>query len=69
MGCVGGRGYGDLVNGMTCGECGMYVASAGEFHPYLYCWLFKRGILDPGRFLAEHGFSRAPAPAHESPDQ
>lgn len=49
------------MNGMDCAECGMHVEPAGAFHPWLYCWLRKRGVLDPGKFLADHGFMPNPA--------
>lgn len=50
-----------LVENMACAECGMLVEPAGAFHPWLYCWLFKRGVSRPGEFLATHGFVPDPA--------
>lgn len=45
-----------VVENMTCAECGMLVEPAYAFHPWLYCWLFKAGVRDPGKFLATNGF-------------
>lgn len=38
-----------------CGHCGMEQAMV-EFHPLLFCILFKGGIEEPARFVAESGF-------------
>lgn len=45
-----------------CGECGMLVDPPNAFHPFLYCRLFKLGVMNPARFLAEQHF--IPDPAH-----
>lgn len=29
---------------MSCGTCGMSLRDEGEYHPFLYCALFKAGL-------------------------
>ena len=55
-----------VADNMTCGACGMLVAPAMAFHPWLYCQLFKAGILDPAGFLEGQHF--IPDPAHWGED-
>jgi hypothetical protein len=50
------------MENMTCAQCGMLVEPAMAFHPFLYCRLFKAGILDPAGFLEGQHF--IPDPAH-----
>jgi hypothetical protein len=50
-----------LVENTTCADCGMLVEPATEFHPGIYCTLFKAGFLDPAHFLSGHGFIPDPA--------
>lgn len=50
-----------LKTSMHCAECGMLCEPADAFHPWLYCWLRKRGVVDPGGFLREQGFMPDPA--------
>lgn len=45
-----------LTDHMTCADCGCLVQPANAFHPYLYCWLRKQGVNNPGAFLKAHGF-------------
>ncbi len=45
-----------------CAECGMLVEPAMAFHPYLYCVLFKAGILNPAALL--YGQRFIPDPSH-----
>lgn len=40
-----------------CGECGMHVIGP-EYHPYLFCELFKLGHADPAGYLRQCGFDR-----------
>jgi hypothetical protein len=49
------------VENFTCAECGMYVETVMTFHPGLHCWLFSRGVVDPGKFLREWGFIPDPS--------
>lgn len=44
---------------MGCRECGMAVPE-DEFHPYLFCVLFKGGVRDPRKFLAMSDWSYTP---------
>ena len=44
------------MDNASCAECGMLVEPAMAFHPWLYCRLFKLGILDPARFLQGQHF-------------
>lgn len=41
---------------MDCQECGMLCEPPGMFHPWLHCWLRKRGVLNPAKFLSDNGF-------------
>lgn len=50
----------------ACGQCGMLVGEANVFHPFLYCELFKLGVMNPARFLADQRF--IPDPAHWGKD-
>lgn len=50
------------VENLGCGQCGMLVEPADAFHPYLYCVLFQRGILNPAAFLEGQRF--IPEPMH-----
>lgn len=43
-----------------CGECGMWVDPAVNFHPHLFCMLRKAGILDPRAYLIAAGWSYTP---------
>jgi hypothetical protein len=38
-----------------CGECGQRVRAV-EFHPYLYCELYKLGHYDQAAYLRDYGF-------------
>jgi hypothetical protein len=51
---------------MDCAECGMLVEPAMAFHPYLYCRLFKLGVLNPAKFLEGQQF--IPDPEHWGED-
>lgn len=44
-----------------CGDCGMLV-DLPEFHPWLYCRLFKMGVMNPANFLEGQHF--IPDPQH-----
>lgn len=59
-GPVKGRTTGGTVEPFDCQECGMLCEPGDVFHPYLYCWLRKKGVLDPGAFLKLHGFQPDP---------
>lgn len=50
----------------ACAECGMLVEPAMAFHPWLYCQLFKRGVLNPAQFLEGQFF--IPDPEHWGED-
>lgn len=45
-----------------CATCGMLVEPANAFHPWIYCVLFKRGILNPAAWLEGQHF--IPDPVH-----
>lgn len=51
---------------MGCAECGMLVEPANAFHPFLYCRLFKLGVLNPAAFLEGQHF--IPDPDHWGED-
>lgn len=38
---IGARSFGE---GSTCGDCGMDLQDAGEFHPHLFCVLVRAGL-------------------------
>ena len=40
-----------------CAECDALV-DGGEYHPYLYCELYKLGHKEPGHYLKRCGFVR-----------
>lgn len=64
---VGKRGdpFAARRRAMECGECGQIVEAA-EYHPYLYCELFKLGHRDQTAYLRYYGFTRAAAPPEGS---
>jgi hypothetical protein len=39
------------ADGMDCQTCGMHVAHPAEYHPYIFCELFKLGHSDPRTYL------------------
>lgn len=42
-----------------CGSCGQRVG-VREYHPFLYCELFKLGHADQAGYLRLYGFERVP---------
>ena len=44
-----------------CGECGQNVAT-GEYHPYLFCALYKAGIRNQAKALNDYGWFFRDAP-------
>ena len=48
-----------------CGDCGMLV-EVPTFHPWLYCRLFKLGVMNPANFLEGQHF--IPDPEHWGED-
>lgn len=49
-----------------CGSCGMLVDPPNAFHPWLYCELFKLGVMNPAQFLSGQAF--IPDPNHWGKD-
>jgi hypothetical protein len=41
----------------ACGECGQFVNGL-DYHPHLYCVLWKAGIRDQAAYLAAAGWER-----------
>jgi hypothetical protein len=41
-----------------CHECGMTTRHPGDYHPFLFCELFKLGHGDPEAYLRSYGFIR-----------
>lgn len=46
--------------GAQCMECGQSGLDPGEFHPYLYCVLYKAGITDQAHWLKVSGWVYEP---------
>lgn len=44
---------------IDCGTCGQRVAPL-EYHPFLYCELYKLGHRDQAAYLRLYGFERVP---------
>lgn len=42
----------------VCTECGMTVKHPRQYHPYLFCELYKLGYLDPEDHLKRYGYHR-----------
>lgn len=49
-----------------CGECRQMVRG-GDFHPYLYCLLYKAGVPNQERYLRDSGFVRKTPPKPAPP--
>lgn len=45
---------------MGCAECGQWV-DAAEYHPYLFCLLYKAGVRDQDAYLRSYGYTRGEA--------
>lgn len=46
-------------DGYDCQECGQRTESPGEYHPFLYCELYKLGHRDQEAYLRAYGFERS----------
>lgn len=46
---------------MICQECGMAVAGPAQYHPHLFCVLWRAYEVDPASLLADLGYERTPA--------
>jgi hypothetical protein len=47
----------EIPSRFFCAECGQRV-SGTEYHPYLYCLLFKAGIGEQEKYLRMYGFEK-----------
>lgn len=47
-----------MIKRSRCAECDALCEPA-EYHPFLYCELYKLGHHEPGRYLRKSGFVRS----------
>lgn len=52
----------DDLEEIACGDCGMPI-NPMEFHPWVFCLLWKNGVDDPEKHLSDLGFTREPKEA------
>lgn len=48
----------EIAKRNRCAECGMRLTGPAEFHPHLFCVMFKAGYPNPAEYLRANGWTR-----------